>query len=106
MTEAVLVLDQSGSVVAVNKALVTLLDIADRASAMGPISEYHRFIREWRVGDDPFVPDDLQRSLEGVSIRHQRATLTTAGGTERIIEFSTTPIRDSEGAVQFAMFVA
>lgn len=106
MTEAVLVLDHGGKVVAVNDALMTLLDVGDRASALRPIAEYDRIIHEWRVGDDPFVPDDLRRSLEGASVRGQRATLTTTAGTERIIEFSTTPIRDSEGIVQFAMLVA
>jgi PAS domain-containing protein len=99
MTEAVLVLDHTGVVVAVNDALMTLLELSDRASALCPISEYRGVIAEWRVGDDPFVPDDLQRSLEGESIRHQRATLTTTSGTERIIDFSTTPIRDSDGVV-------
>jgi len=106
MTEAVLVLDRAGMVVAVNDALMTLLDMRDRAAALRPIAEYDQFIRDWRVGDDPFAPDDLRRSLDGASIRRQRATLTTAAGTERIIEFSTTPIPDSDGVVQFAMLVA
>ncbi len=106
MTEAVLVLDHAGMVVAVNEALLTLLDVSDRATALRPLAEYGRFIREWRVGEDPFLPEDLQRSLAGESIRSQRATLTTVAGTERIIEFSTTPIRDSGGGVQFAMLVA
>jgi len=106
MTEAVLVLDQSGEVVAVNASMMRLLDVNDRGSMLCSISDYDRLISDWRVGDDPFVPSDLRRSLEGDSIRLQRATITTSGGLERVVEFSTTPIRDSEGVVEYAMFVA
>lgn len=106
MTEAVLVLDRTGTVVAVNGSMMRLLGVSDRSSLLCPISEYDRLISEWRTGDDAFVPSDLRRSLEGVSIRRQRATITTNAGVERIVEFTTTPIRDREDVVQFAMLVA
>ena len=106
MTEAVLVLDRTGTVVAVNGSMVRLLAVGDRSSLLCPISEYDRLISGWRVGDDPFVPSDLRRSLEGDSIRRQRATITTSAGLERIVEFSTTPIRNAEEVVEYAMLVA
>src|SRR5687768_13318821 len=104
MTEAVLVIDRSGTVVAVNASMMALRGVTDRSALLRPISDYGRFIRDWRVGDDPFAPDDLRRSLEGASIRRQRAAITLATGEERIVEFSTTPIYDG-GAVQCAMLV-
>lgn len=106
MAEAALVLDRTGTVVTVNGSMMRLLGVSDRNSLLCPIAEYDDLISDWRVGNDPFVPSDLRRSLEGASIRFQRATITTNAGVERVVEFSTTPIRDSENVVRFAMLVA
>lgn len=106
MTEAVLVIDRRGMVVAVNGPLIAMFDMVDHTAALRPLAEYSCFVRKWGSEGTPAVPDQLQRSLEGAALRGQRATITTAADTERIIEFSTTPIVDSEGSVQFAMLVA
>lgn len=106
MSEAVMVIDRGGRVVAANQALAALLDLPDKRSALRPLEEYDQLIQGWQVGEEPFAPDDLRRSLQGETISRQLATITTSAGRERIIESTATPIRDEQGQVIMAMMVA
>ena len=105
MSEAVLIIDQSGMVVAVNQAMVGLLDLADESAAARPIDDYDELIRGWNVGGEHFAPSDLRRALAGEVIPRQLATITTATGTERIVEFTATPVRDPAGLVNLATLI-
>lgn len=106
MSEAVLVIDQSAHVVAVNSALLALLDLPDRASALRPIDEYGRLVVHWKVGEEAFAPGQLAESLSGETIPRKMASITTATGHQRIIEFTTAPIRDEQGQLAMAMMIA
>jgi signal transduction histidine kinase len=106
MVEAVIVLDQPGTVIAVNQSAINLLGLPNKPAALHPLAEYAQLIRDWRVAGEPFAPDELRRSLAGETIPRQLATITTAAGIERIIQFTATPIRDDQGQVLLAMLVA
>lgn len=106
MAEAVLIIDLSGVVVAVNQAVLDLLDLPDRSAAFRPISEYDELITSWHLGDEPFAPGELRRCLEGRTLPRQVATVTTAAGTEHVIEFTATPIKDERNQVALGMMVA
>ena len=106
MAEAVLVIDLSGMVVAVNQAAIDLLDLPDRSSAVRPVDQYDQLITSWHLGDEVFPPSELRRSLEGKTIPRQTATITTAAGAEHIIEFTATPIQDEQGHVIMGMMIA
>ncbi len=106
MSEAVLVIDQQGKVVAANEAAVDLLDLPGRNEALRPLDQYDELIVSWSVGGQPFAPDKLRQSLQGKTILRQVCTITTAAGVEHIIQFTTTPIRDQQGQVNMAIFVA
>ena len=105
MSEAVLIIDQSGEVVAVNQAMVELLDLADESAAARPIDDYTELISSWNVAGEPFAPSDLRRALAGEVIPRQLATITISSGTERIVEFTATPIRDSSGLICLATLI-
>ncbi len=106
MSEAVLVIDRDGSVVAVNQAAVDLLDLEDERAALRPLADYHQLIQGWRIGDQDFAPGNLQESLEGKPIPRRLATITTLAGQEKIMEFTGAPLRDEGDRVVMAMMVA
>ncbi|HEX2986776.1 MAG TPA: PAS domain-containing protein, partial [Chloroflexota bacterium] len=106
MTEAVLVIDVSGLVVAVNQAAIDLMDLPDRTSALRPLSEYNQLIKGWHVAGEVFPPDELLRFTKGTAITRQLATITTSAGVEHIAEFTVTPIRDDKGQIYLGMMIA
>ncbi|MHB1131814.1 MAG: sensor histidine kinase [Chloroflexota bacterium] len=106
MSEAVLVINASGTVVDVNEAAVSLFDLPDRAAALRTIDEYGQLISQWIVGDEAFALSELRRCLKGETIPRRVATITTASGAEHIMEFTATPIHDDGGRVIFAMLIA
>ncbi len=106
MSDAVLVVDTGGRVVAINQAALDLLDIKDEATALRPLGEYDQSIASWHPGEKHFTPGELRKTLRGEAIPRQRATITTAKGHEYVVEFSTTPIRDPRGKVILAMMIA
>ncbi|MDA8218387.1 MAG: PAS domain-containing protein, partial [Dehalococcoidales bacterium] len=106
MSEAVLIIDHPGRVVAINQVALDLLDLPDKGAALRPLDEYEQLIRGWRVGEEPFAPTELGRALDGQTIPRQVATLTTAANVERIVEFTATPIVDERGRVILAFMIA
>lgn len=106
MTEAVLVIDTSGLVVAVNQATLDLMDLTDRADALRPLSEYNQLIKGWHVAGEVFPPDELLRFTKGEAIPRQLSTITTSAGVEHIVEFTVTPIRDGKGQIILGMIIA
>jgi signal transduction histidine kinase len=105
MSEAVLVIDHPGKVVAVNRAALDLLDLADKAAALRPLAEYDQLIHAWNVGQEPFAPTSLRLALDGQTFPRQVATLSTAAGVEHIVQFTATPLRDERGQVSLAMLI-
>ena len=106
MPQAVLVIASDGEVVAANPATRDLLDVPDSRLALRALSEYGALIRSWNAADEAFLPDEIQRCLEGEIIPRHRITITTASGIEHLVVVSATPIRDEAGSVILAMLIA
>ena len=104
MSEAVLVVDREGTVVAVNRPMVELLGLPARAAALRQLAAYDRVIQSWHDGDEPSAPTALVRALAGEAIPRQYATLTVADVKHRI-EFRTAPIHDDRGQAALAILI-
>jgi signal transduction histidine kinase len=105
MSEAVLVVDRRGMVALANRAAADLFELPDAGAALRPLADYDRLIAEWRVEDEPFPSLELLSAVSGQALPQQRATITTAAGTQRIVRFTATPIADDRAQISLVMLL-
>jgi hypothetical protein len=54
---------------------------------------------------EPFLSHELLSALSGQGVPHQRATIITAAGTQRIVRFTATPIANDHGQTVLVMLL-
>ncbi len=105
--DGVLVADRQGNVVAINSALVQLLELEDRKQVPRPMGEFIQLTQARHPDGRPYSVEEMAaaKALRGERVLGQETHLRLPSGEERVVEISAAPVPDESGAVVRAVAV-